>query len=77
MKHDGYYYLFFQRGLCCRGVDSTYYVQVGRSKSVTGPYLDRDGTDLRSSGGSDFLPNRGNGRIVGPGHLHRQRVRPG
>lgn len=58
IKHDNYYYLFFQRGLCCRGVNSTYYVVVARSTSVAGPY----------TGERTFLPNR-NGRIIGPGHI--------
>ncbi len=32
-KHDGYYYLFLNWGTCCSGVDSTYNIVVGRSKS--------------------------------------------
>jgi arabinan endo-1,5-alpha-L-arabinosidase len=51
-KKDGYYYLFASWGLCCRGKDSTYHTVVGRSKSVTGPYLDRDGKDMAKGGGS-------------------------
>ncbi len=58
MKHDGNYYLFFQRGLCCNGVKSTYHTVVTRSKSITGPY-----TDERI-----FLPSR-NGRYIGPGQV--------
>ncbi|GJM64218.1 family 43 glycosylhydrolase [Persicobacter diffluens] len=58
LKRDGYYYLFYQRGLCCNGVNSSYYNVVARSTSVTGPY-----TDERV-----FLPNK-NGNIIGPGHV--------
>lgn len=29
-------------GRCCRGEKSTYNVVVGRSKTVTGPYYDKD-----------------------------------
>ena len=66
-RHDGYYYLFVNAGLCCRGVDSTYRVRVGRSRSVTGPYLDDQGTDLRKEGGREFLGTEG--AFIGPGHV--------
>lgn len=68
IKNGSYYYLFFQRGLCCNGVNSTYYTQVGRSTSITGPYVDKNGVSLMSGGGSTFLPNK-DGRIIGPGHV--------
>jgi arabinan endo-1,5-alpha-L-arabinosidase len=67
-KNGSYYYLFFQRGLCCNGVNSTYYTVVGRSTSVMGPYLDRAGASVLNGGGSVFLPNR-DGRYIGPGHV--------
>ena len=67
-KNGSYYYLFFQRGLCCNGVNSTYYTVVARSTSVTGPYLDRNGANVLNGGGSIFLPNR-DGRYIGPGHV--------
>jgi len=38
---NGYYYLFGSWDRCCRGVNSTYKLVVGRSKKVAGPYLDR------------------------------------
>ena len=65
-KHGGYYYLFVNWGKCCRGVDSTYEIRIGRSKSITGPYLDREGTAMKDGGGSPLLAT--NGRFVGPGH---------
>lgn len=68
MKHGSYYYLFFQRGLCCSGVNSGYYMQVGRATSPTGPYYDQNGIDLMNTGGTTFLPNK-NGRYIGPGHF--------
>lgn len=52
--HDGYYYLFVSWDYCCRGAKSNYRVAVGRSKSVAGPYLDRDGKDMRDGGGTLF-----------------------
>jgi arabinan endo-1,5-alpha-L-arabinosidase len=70
-KDGSFYYLFFQRGLCCQGVNSGYYTVMGRSTSVTGPYLDKNGVSVLSGGssaGSLFLPNR-DGRYIGPGHV--------
>ena len=49
---DGYYYLYASTDFCCRGLDSTYKIVVGRSESVTGPYLDKDGKDMMEGGGT-------------------------
>ena len=64
--HDGYYYLFLDWGMCCRGVNSTYNMRVGRSKKITGPYLDKEGKDLLDRGGSLLLET--DGAFIGPGH---------
>ena len=40
---------------CCRGVDSTYQIRIGRSTSIEGPYVDRAGVDLREGGGDVLL----------------------
>ena len=66
-RHGGYYYLFVNWGECCKGTNSTYEVRVGRAKTVTGPYLDRNGTHLTDGGGSPFLHS--SGRFIGPGHV--------
>lgn len=63
--HGTYYYLFVNWGLCCKGVNSTYNIRVGRSNAVTGPYLDRDGTDLLHDGGTLVLDTVGT--RIGPG----------
>lgn len=68
-KQDGWYYLFVNFDRCCAGVDSTYNIRVGRSKSIEGPYLDRDGRDMSDGGGSMFLETHG--RFIGPGHFSR------
>jgi arabinan endo-1,5-alpha-L-arabinosidase len=65
-KHDGYYYLFVNWGSCCRGVESTYNIRVGRSRNVTGPYLDKDGVDMLKVGGTLVLGNKG--PLFGAGH---------
>jgi arabinan endo-1,5-alpha-L-arabinosidase len=51
-RKNGWYYLFVSFGACCQGPKSTYHVMVGRSKEVTGPYLDRAGRDMAQGGGS-------------------------
>ena len=65
-KKDSWYYLFVNWGACCRRMRSTYNIRVGRSKKITGPYLDKDGVDLAKEGGSLVL--EGEGRFIGPGH---------
>ena len=64
-RHGGWYYLFASYDFCCRGVDSTYSIRVGRSRSITGPYVDRDGTRLTAGGGTTLLSSRGD--EIGPG----------
>ncbi|MDX8141981.1 arabinan endo-1,5-alpha-L-arabinosidase [Lentzea sp. BCCO 10_0061] len=66
VKRGAYYYLFVSFDHCCRGASSTYRVVVGRSTSVTGPYVARDGTAMTSGGGTEVLA--GQGSVHGPGH---------
>jgi len=61
-----WYYLFASWDLCCKGKDSTYKVVVGRSKSVKGPYLDRNGVDMAKGGGSIVI--QGDKDWAGLGH---------
>lgn len=65
LPHDGQFYLFASRGFCCRGVDSTYEIIIGRSDAVTGPYLDADGGELLDDGGTVVLTT--DGAHIGPG----------
>jgi len=65
--HGEYYYLFFNRGKCCNGVNSTYYINVGRSPTPTGPYLDKNGNRTSNGGGTVILKTEG--RFIGPGHF--------
>lgn len=65
-KRGGDYYLFASIDYCCRGANSTYKMIVGRSNSLTGPYLDREGRPLASGGGTILLA--GDDRWHGVGH---------
>ena len=65
-RHGDYYFLFVNWDFCCRGTNSTYNIRVGRSREITGPYLDRDGKDLAQGGGTLLLGT--NGAFIGPGH---------
>ena len=63
---DGYYYLFVSFDQCCKGVDSTYNIRVGRSKTITGPYADHEGKAMLDGGGTLLLEGKKEWR--GPGH---------
>lgn len=65
VHHGGYFYLFTSWDLCCRGLKSTYRTMVGRSKSITGPYVDATGKPLTEGGGTQLLV--ANSRWLGPG----------
>ena len=67
MFHDGWYYLLATHGSCCRGADSGYNIRMGRSRKVTGPFLDADGIDMIQGGGKLLLGS--GGRLIGPGHF--------
>lgn len=51
-EKGAYYYLFVSWDRCCRGVESTYKIVVGRAKNITGPYVDKEGEKLVHGGGS-------------------------
>ena len=65
-ERNGFFYLFINYGGCCAGVESTYNIRVGRSASVTGPYLDKNGVNMLPGGGSMVLESTG--KYIGPGH---------
>lgn len=66
---DGWYYLMGTHGTCCDGANSTYNIVVGRSRNVTGPYLDNMGREMLKGGGR--LVVAAGGRVIGPGHFGR------
>ena len=69
LYRDGWYYLLGTHGTCCDGVNSTYNIVVGRSKSVSGPYLDNVGRDMFHGGGKMVIA--AGDRVCGPGHFGR------
>ncbi|UZK67662.1 arabinan endo-1,5-alpha-L-arabinosidase [Sphingomonas sp. M1-B02] len=70
VPHGDYYYLFVSYDYCCKGVNSTYYTVVGRSKAIGGPYLGKDGSSLMDGKGTVFLRAdlEEQQRFRGPGH---------
>ncbi|OCH91094.1 glycoside hydrolase family 43 protein [Obba rivulosa] len=71
-EHGNFYYLFFSSGQCCGfnasalpapGVE--YKVFVGRSASAHGPFVDANGVDLRSAGGTLVIASHDN--VYAPG----------
>ena len=67
MYHDGWYYLLATHGSCCRGADSGYNIRMGRSRKITGPYLDNMGVDMIEGGGKLLIGS--GGRVIGAGHF--------
>ncbi|HSK67428.1 MAG TPA: family 43 glycosylhydrolase [Anaerolineales bacterium] len=69
VRHGDYWYLFASATDCCRGPLTGYSVFAGRSESVLGPYVDRDGASFMEGrvGGTPVLSMNGN-RWVGTGH---------
>lgn len=65
MSNGSYYYLFVSKGTCCAGASSTYHISYGRSTSVTGPYLDKNGVDMVNGGGTTL--DAGGSRYIAPG----------
>jgi len=69
-KRNRFYYFFGSKESCCEAANSKYNVRVGRSKSLFGPYLDKDGKDLRERNAGTVFVHRTE-KIAGPGHNSR------
>lgn len=65
-KRGGWYYLFVSWDYCCRAEKSTYKMVVGRSLTIDGPYLDKEGKAMTAGGGSLVL--EGDADWYGVGH---------
>ena len=66
VRRCDYFYLFVSFDRCCDGVNSTYKIYLGRSKMLTGPYLDRAGAQMLDGGGTALVI--GDETWHGPGH---------
>mgnify|MGYP001389734298 CR=1 FL=1 len=67
-KKGSYYYLFANWYNCCKGVDSTYEIRVGRSKSLRGPFVDSKGRSMIKDGAGELILDKSSG-LIGPGHV--------
>lgn len=68
--HGGYYWLLASYDYCCKGVNSTYYTVIARSKTPEGPYRGKDGSSMLAGGGTILLRAdlQEKQRFRGPGH---------
>ena len=64
-KRCAFYYLFVSFGSCCTA-PYNYTIRVGRSATVLGPYMDKDGKAMTSGGGTLLV--QGNSSWSAPGH---------
>jgi arabinan endo-1,5-alpha-L-arabinosidase len=65
LEHEGKFYLFVSFDRCCAGIASTYRIMVGRADKITGPYVDKNGTDMMQGGATQVQTSLG--RYIGPG----------
>lgn len=65
-KRNGYYYMFASIGSCCEGLNSTYTTVVGRSKSLFGPYFDKQDRSMMDNHHEVLIQK--NDKFVGTGH---------
>ncbi|KAL8846347.1 MAG: hypothetical protein Q9221_008558 [Calogaya cf. arnoldii] len=70
-QYNDYYYLFFSVGSCCRydigkpAAGKEYKIQVCRSTSVSGPFIDKSGKSCLQGGGTTVLESHD--WVYGPG----------
>ncbi|KAH0293973.1 endo-1,5-alpha-L-arabinosidase, partial [Aureobasidium melanogenum] len=71
-RHDSWYYLWYSHGSCCGynvsalpAPGKEYSIRVGRSRSATGPFVDRNGVDLKNGGG--YIIYGSHDYVYGPG----------
>jgi len=65
-KRGKYYYMFASIGSCCRGLESTYTLVVGRSENLWGPYTDKQGKSMMDNHHEVVISK--NEAFVGVGH---------
>lgn len=64
-KHGNWWYLFASAGLYS---DFTYRIVVGRSSSITGEFLNREGKSMKEGYATELMTSRGRDAFYGPGH---------
>jgi arabinan endo-1,5-alpha-L-arabinosidase len=69
---DGYYYLFVSFNHCCLGADTKYQVRVGRSKKITGPYMDASNWPMYLGGGTVLISRDGDYMATGHSDLYSE-----
>ena len=65
-KRNNYYYLFASIGSCCDGLNSTYTTVVGRSESLFGPYVNKNGDAMLNNAYTKVI--EANDTFKGTGH---------
>lgn len=65
---NGWFYLFCSFDFCCRGMNSTYRIAIGRSRAVQGPYVDQEGRELTRGGGTVLRHGDDDSHYVALGH---------
>ena len=75
MYNNGWYYLLGTHGTCCDGVNSTYNIVCGRSKSPNGPFIDNVGRTMIEGGGK--MVAAAEDRRFGAGHFGRMVLEEG
>jgi len=64
-RRKGYWYLFVSAG---RYNDSSYNIKVGRSASLEGEFVDKDGKKMIEGNGTTILSSDPGDKLFGPGH---------
>lgn len=71
-KRGDYWYYMGSVGTCCKGKDSTYRVRVGKSQSLTGPYIDSENKSMdaasQENGELVVWAKKSNENTIAPGH---------
>jgi arabinan endo-1,5-alpha-L-arabinosidase len=65
-RRGNYYYLFCSWGACCNNANSNYRTVVGRSTSLFGPYVAKNGNSMINNAYTIVI--QGNSAFAGPGH---------
>ena len=64
-RRKGYWYLFVSAGLY---TGNTYCLKVGRSATLTGAFVDKDGNDMAEGNATTILSSASGDALYGPGH---------